>query len=333
MYGDQQVQQAVVLGPKRSSEGGFVSNDNYPEDISSETDSAKRSYVLAWNMAYQYFNLLHRVINPAVRKVFWSGELESKKATLPLAQMRAIEAISLASEAGESLLPHMSYQIRRADFEDYLYSDWKIVHLHLDTIPSVKPHLQTKLVHFVERTGPVLFGYVTENGLYLIDILEHGSWAERELFEILHKNWPGVIEPYRLKGLPGTGTWILSSEEILRLRKAGIHINLEMSDGSLYRPLGGGLATSGANAQIVTHADDLFRRSQSVLDSIQRNIDQVVPKLEEKLGKKMDTLELIFALSDGLLPLFYEKSGNIPIYIEGLHFNTHNKSHKSHIED
>jgi hypothetical protein len=61
-------------------------------------------------------------------------------------------------------------------------SDWGLHRVHLTT--------NVEKDGFVERTGDLLFCAFTEEDAYLIGIYPHGSWALRELVEILVREWP-----------------------------------------------------------------------------------------------------------------------------------------------
>ena len=198
------------------------------------------------------------MIRPAQRRIYWSKNLlnKYKGGLITPAQMNAINSITADSAAGLNLVRFMSFQIEKADFEDKMYYDWRIAHLHLDSTLSTKPHLQTNLVHFTERTGPILFVFHKDNGLYLLDIMPHGVakpkvWGEKELVEILHRDWPDIIAGYRMTGFTKVHYNVESADEILALRKAGVIYPITTFDGTIYRSFGGGLNSAGGSTTVV----------------------------------------------------------------------------------
>lgn len=311
---------------KRLTDAGFKTNSNYPTDpllMIGDSNSNSDQYYQAWNMTYQYFNVSHRIIPAKSRQVYWSKTLLEKyrKGSLMPGQIRAINEISSMSVNGSSLLKFMSSRIENAWTEDAIYSEWKIAHLHLDIVPSPKPHLQTGLVHFVERTGPVLFVHFNDNGLYLIDILSHGKghglvWSNKDLIEIVHDNWPDVIASHRIPHVQGSVDSIPSSLEIKQAREAGFSVTLVMNDGTVYLPPGGGLASSGANTQVVVWADSLIAQCRHALKVIEKHADEIARRIQQKKPDiALRSLDLTLTLDSQDRPLFIENNVNLPIYL------------------
>lgn len=308
------------------TEVGFKINSNYPLNIESQpgaSDAGGYDYYHAWNIAYQYFSVMHRVISPAPRRVFWSRELmeKQKSGKITADQITAINIISSTSLAGESLVRFMSTRVEFSDSEDKLYSEWKIVHLHLDPNLSEKTSHQTELVHFTGRTGPILFAYFDQDGLYLLDILPHGKahptvWSNRDLVEILHKNWPNIIARYQMRNArlaANPQDSVATTEEIAEARKKGLSVMMVMQDGTTYFPFGGGMSNAGGNIQIVGRADALFNRCKSFLEEIKREANRLVDTLERAYGVKLSKLQLTLTLDDKNNPVFIDLNLNPPL--------------------
>lgn len=308
------------------TEVGFKINHNYPYALELQpgaSDAEKYDYSYAWNLAYQYFSVMHRVISPAPRRVYWSKEMmeKQKKGELTANQVTAINIISSSSFAGASLVRFMSTKVEYSDSEDELYNEWKICHLHLDPNLSEKFYHQTDLVHFTGRTGPILFAYFDQDGLYLLDILPHGKahplvWSNRELVEILHRNWPSIIARYKMRSArlaEDPKDFVATTEQIAAARKKGVSVVMVMQDGTTYCPFGGGMSTAGGNIQIVGRADALFHRCESFLEEIKQEAGGLASSLERAYGVKLIELRLTLTLDEMNNPVFIDLNLDPPL--------------------
>jgi len=136
-----------------------------------------------------------RVLRAVPRNVVWSLELRSR--TLTSEHRVAVERIARELEEGVDTRPRMTTAIRTAGYNDGLLSDWGIHRLHIGEKPGGDGF-------FIERDGPLLFIFVVEAVAYLIDLRDHGSFADEDLIEILHRNWPDVLASWIAPGaIPG----------------------------------------------------------------------------------------------------------------------------------
>ena len=97
--------------------------------------------------------------------------------------------------------------------------------------------------------------------------MPHQEFANRVLLEILHANWPDAIAGYRLRGVIDVFS-VPSDDEIKALRRGHVSTVLKMKDGTIYAPLGGGIATSGLSVDVVQTCDyyaRLMKQLQSTL--------------------------------------------------------------------
>ena len=133
-----------------------------------------------------------RTVSIKPRAVFVSREF-----TCPSELVSGLEDLKRKVRAGDDVKPHLSKGIFNADYEDALLTDWGVLHFHL----GQNPH--KSITGLVERTGPVLFALVTDDAFYLIDVKGHGSWANKDLVEIVHRNWPHLIARFKLNGVLG----------------------------------------------------------------------------------------------------------------------------------
>lgn len=310
---------------KELTQAGYKTNPDYPYPIAEQpnaTEPGMREYYYAWNMAYQYGNILHRRIMPAKRPVLWSKTLLRKYSTglITASQVEAINIISADSAAGIDLVRFMSCNMEKADFQDTMYHDWKIAHLHLDSSPSIKPHHQTDLVHFTERTGPIVFVFHQDDGLYLLDIMPHGRefpevWGEKELVEILHRDWPNAIARYRLLGVSEVNYPVTSSAEIIKLRKRGVIYPIQTADGTVYGPFGTGINSAGGSIAALVWADSLFHSCRHYLTQIEQQAQQLADDIDKAIGTRLNELDLTLALSQRNLPVFIEKNTHVALLV------------------
>ncbi len=143
---------------------------------------------------------------------------------------------------GDDLTPHLSRGLKNTDGDDDLLSDWGVYHLHMGIV--------TESDGFMARTGPVLFAIPTDNRMHFIQVYAHGNWSNRDVLEIVHRNWPEILAPFSPKGVVDI-SMNPDSEDIAKLRKTHINTSLKMSDGTIYFSPGWGMMTDGTSARVV----------------------------------------------------------------------------------
>lgn len=162
-----------------------------------------------------------------------------------------LDAIVTKIKAGNDLTPHLSRAVkvahepnggaaklnRRKD-RDLLGADWGLHHLHLSTVIEADG--------FVERRGrtDLLFAAFTASDAYLIGLYPHGSWALKELLEIVVHNWPDaglMLKCDFVLGLEREWT----DDERLELREAGIAQPMIEIDGKVWAAAALGQSAAG----------------------------------------------------------------------------------------
>jgi hypothetical protein len=164
-------------------------------------------------------------------------------------QTTALHTIQAESLAGDNLNHRLTRQFWKADFDDFLLTDWNIQHLHIGP-PNIGPK------GLSGGMSELLYVMVLPDEIYFIDLLDHHAFAEQNLVEIVHTNWPEIIEPYRVRADLHFGR-SPTAEERAQARKAGLTMFLQVADGTIYRPMGGGQATSRDSVRAVERADSL----------------------------------------------------------------------------
>lgn len=235
----------------------------------------------------QYFGLLHRMISSRPRKIAISKEL-----VCPPEVQSGFEIFKKKVEGGDDLNPHLNKGSRKLDFNDGLLNEWGIYHFHLDTV--IMPD------GFIKRTGPVLFAKVTSDVFYCIAIMEHGRsnpevWSEQDMIEIVHNNWPDIIEQYKTDFLTMDKTDRATRHN---LRKSRVNSFVEVNDRTIYSLPGGGSMLDGTNAKVImTHDHNAYILSQQE-QRIRDNIANIASEIHASTGYDGNEFTFQLVLSD-----------------------------------
>jgi hypothetical protein len=226
-----------------------------------------------------YGNWRSRYVHGHPRTAHLSSKLQ---ATAKLTEHKAaVDSIVAAIKAGDHLTPHLSRGIKTAYVPeaerdkrlhrqgdlDLLISDWGLHHLHLTS--------EMESDGFVKRTGDLLFAAFTDDDAYLIGIYPHGSWALKELIEILVREWPGnsVLMP-SMSGV--TLARPVSEEEHSELRKGGVATFVEV-DGTVVMPALG-MTTAGTPVRVTLH----INKMAWALTDLRENLNARLAELDER---------------------------------------------------
>ena len=186
-------------------------------------------------------------------------------------------------EKGESLNPHLNTAIQKDKLDGLLY-DWGIHHLHLG--------LKYETTGFVERTGPVIFAVFRRDDVYFVDVRDHEGWSDKELLEIINRNWPELLSVYKMEGVKPETTF--TEEDIISLRKAGVNTFHEVSDGNSYLSMGGGITTAGTSQEAVRTYIEIMRMLSDIEKQIQENSKYLVSHVEPKGHPFRDRNHFVF---------------------------------------
>ena len=178
---------------------------------------------------YQYYNLLKRQIEPKPRQVMYSKEFQC-----PKEYQVALKAFEERAQNGLSLAPFQSEKIKRANYNDMLLNDWGIQHFHLSR--------RYRDDGFVARSQYQIFAYVTDEAMYMIQIVPHNEedlYSRREMVRIIRDNWPNLLKRFHIKGVTGL-TEKLDDHAYGEIRNANITTLLELGENEVYGMIGGG---------------------------------------------------------------------------------------------
>jgi len=176
----------------------------------------------------------------------------------PTSLLGGWERLKNLIQSGGDLTPNLSKLVNRLNNKDSMLNDWGVHHFHLgEDIEG----------DFIERTGPLLFALLTNDQFFAINIFPHGAWADKEVIEIIHRNWPEVVTKYRIQGVEAVT--ITTESERLTLRGRNVNSVVQVSDGTVYSPIGGGLTLSGHGIKSVLNTD----RQRQLLEGLEQHLE------------------------------------------------------------
>lgn len=172
---------------------------------------------------------------------------------------------------GNDITPHLSSLVDKLSSKDLMLNEWGVYHFHLGT--ELKGD-------FIKRTGPLLFALVTTECLYAINVYDHGEWENSDIIEIIHRNWPEVISQYIINGVQLANDVSDSDRKVLRQKN--INSFVQVSDGTIYAPMGGGMVSSGHNIQSVIRTDKQHKFLKHLQSSLEGQLINIRPELEKQ---------------------------------------------------
>ena len=227
------------------------------------------------DLYFQYLSNSKRIPPAKPRKVYLSKELINSD--LYNTYKDKVDNITELLKSGQSIKPYLNRDVKHIFKKncpkDFLLNDWDLYHLHLG---ELKPN-----ANFCDRTKYVLFCRITNNDVYLIQILDHtedSSFACRQLLTIIRDNWIEQYNVYKLNGVLGMEREF-SDIEYRKLREAGECTILNI-DGDYCISPNMGIASSGDSCRDVDIAMRQFHLlevlQEHILNSSKRNYDFII---------------------------------------------------------
>lgn len=252
-----------------------------------------------------YLNALNKRISTNKRKVLFSDNIQEiiNSSNLNKKYIDAIFTFKNNFENGIDMNGHLSTNIYYSELSlkkknkiyrqsrDYLLDDWGIYHIHLNE----KEAKNENEMHG-NRSEYLLFVKVTIDKVYFIDILNHNEknvFAKQELLKVLDRNWPFLLEKYRLHGINACTSY--TDEEINKRRKNGEYI-LYNINGKVYMPIGGGLTSAGTNVSHTNTADNILQDIEIIESYIKDNYISIQKEVEDITGIKVPNRFLKFKM-------------------------------------
>lgn len=173
---------------------------------------------------------------------------------------------------GQDLIPHLSRRHSSLTNRDGLLNDWGVHHFHLGTESCSSDPA------YANRDGPILLALVTDDDFYAINIYRHGEWEAASIIESLHRNWPGVVSRYRIRGVRDDA---LSELQRKRLRSLNVNAVTAISDGTVYGPIGG-VASSGVSVEAVMRAAKLSVDVKLLQETVKAQLEAFITQLRTR---------------------------------------------------
>jgi hypothetical protein len=139
--------------------------------------------------------------------------------------------------------------------------------------------------YFMKRSDSLLFVIIHEPCVHFIDIRPHGEdlvFAQKELLQIVHEEWPHILEHFRMRA-SGLRVTFDSPEDIHEQRKVGL-TTIHAFGSHVYRPTGGGLTTAGTSLKVGLEADSLYIAAKRAMGYIQQNGATIRRRIASRVG-------------------------------------------------
>ncbi len=227
----------------------------------------------------------HRSIQPHPRQVRFSKELEARRAELSQETLDALHIVVEELERGDDVTQRLTRRHFKAGFNDRLYNDLGVQHLHLG--PRDGALDATGRHAMCEGHDDLLWVIVRPDDVYLLDVLGHGAFAKYDFGQVVYDNWKYLLgEP--LEGWTDDAD-VLSAEVRASARRAGLSTVLTIN-GEDFLP--GGYASDGTSTEVVSVAFHLLNKVGDTQRWLEKNLGTVLDKLENVTGARIPGLDL-----------------------------------------
>jgi len=250
------------------------------------------------DIVHHYFNLAYKIPEKRPRKI-----LRCTNFLCPKELENGLSQLEERIIKGDDLLPYLSREIFDPTYRDFLLYDFGIVHFHLGTKPAKDNPL------LIEGTTELVYAFIDNNSCYFIKIGDHDKWDDKELLITLKKDFPQVLNKWKIKGKP---VIILSNEERKDVIKGCINTLIEI-DGEYYMSPGMGMNTAGTSALAVMNMNRNFNNFIYLQEYIKQEIKQNLEDIEETLGGKLIDMHLILQEAEPVI--IHEPNNNLHILI------------------
>ena len=212
-----------------------------------------------------YMNLNRRLIESKPRTI-----LKSKEFICPKGLENNLKDLVNRIIKGEDLTPFLSRKLKKLDFPDATLNEWGIYHLHLGGLKSPK--------RFSMGRNEILFATFDENHFYFIQILTHKDWTNKEIINIIHRNWPNLIVRFKIR----MNSFEKTSDINRKLwRNGGINTPIIMDNGTTYFCPGGGMVITQYSIIDKNYCNILIKNLKQVEKDILKGETVIQLKIKE----------------------------------------------------
>lgn len=211
---------------------------------------------------YQRFK--HRIIDSIPRTIFKAKDLD-----IPERYQEAYQSITQKIVAGDNLRPYQSRKLKTLDFNDDMLSQWQVQHLHLGKTVNNDG--------YIERTKELLYVFFTSQSAYFIAVGDHGSFCELDIMKKLYRNWPELLEPFRLAE-GDHGNLPTTKEEVAAWRRINTNIPLKIgpNKNDVFYPPGMGCMVNGSSSRSFMNSQQLIYRFEVMFEEVKQSIDDLI---------------------------------------------------------
>lgn len=266
-----------------------------------------------WSAALRaWFRLRHRSVPTAPRSVIYSNELRAR--VVPTDVRGALARIEAECVAGDDLTHRLTRQFYKSDFNDFLFNNFRIHHLHLGVAGAASDATQQHAM--CSGRAELLFAVIERDAIYFLDVFDHEVFESaartKDLLRIAVKNWPDL--------LPDAGSRVvgvdLDFESAYKLAKAGFTTIFDV-DGVFL--LSGGNVLDGAvrngrrasctTSEVVDAANSILNRVVTFVRNVTAVRDELAREIAARSGANHQHLELEIVSVDRFVTAKEVRSG------------------------
>jgi hypothetical protein len=285
--------EADFLADLRGIVLGRLAAEGYTADPSLTTEA------MLWNL----LKIQHRRIDRRKRRVEWSIQLRRRQDSLLEDIVVALGRIVIAAESGDDLNPFLSRDLasnKAFKREDMMLNELGVHHLHLGAGVNGRG--------LVSGRDELLFAFVTDEAIHLIEVFDHKSFGDEEAFRTAQGNWPQLFEGRKAQIAPSRDPQAITPEQRKVLRSKHANVLVAATDGTLFFPPGGGMMSNGMSPSVLTQADRILGRLQEHERWCKENGTLLAERFEADSGRRATAFRLRF---DG-----FEEAGAIIVIDE-----------------
>lgn len=225
----------------------------------------------------QVFGILRNRIPPIPRKA-----QVAKCFSCPQKHFDGYRQVISEIKSGRDLMPRCSrQQTNKSGYTDRMLLDWGIYHLHLGTSKIKKG----KNKGLIQGHKEILYVFVSNEVAYVIGIFDHCSWTKQEVLQIVHDNWPHLLEQWKLREVVDLAREV-TDEDRKALRNG--NVNSPVKIGShVYLGPGGGITSAGTGANEIYKALIVLRAADALRDWVTENTRFI----EQNTNSKLETIK------------------------------------------
>ncbi|WP_215751915.1 hypothetical protein [Gluconobacter sp. P5E10] len=220
------------------------------------------------DVAVQYFETRNRSVTCVPRTIKIAREF-----SCPTEYVHGWEVLQAKVKTGADINGHLGRKHASPFDPDWMLAEWGVHHFHL----GVDSHPNDPA--FVVRSGPLVFAMLTDDTFYAINVYSHQSFLDAGVVEKIHDNWPEIISSFRT----GAGVAnVVDHKERKISRESHLNTTTVITDGTRYRPIGGGVLMSGVTLGAAYTADYWRFKVEAFQTDFQTRSGELVPMLMER---------------------------------------------------